>query len=72
MDNYITLYVHLVWATKHREPILHKDARYKLYAHIKIEAARKGIAICIINGVADHVHCLIALKSTQMVSQIIK
>ncbi|CCH55003.1 hypothetical protein BN8_04232 [Fibrisoma limi BUZ 3] len=34
MNNYIAFYVHLVWTTKYREPVLHKDVRYPLFEHI--------------------------------------
>lgn len=70
--NYIALYVHLIWTTKYREPILQKDLRYRLFDHIRTEAALKSIDIRIINGVDDHVHCLIALAMTQAISTIVQ
>ena len=72
MGNYIAMYVHLVWTTKYREPVLHKDIRYGLLDHIRVKAMENDINICILNGVEDHLHCLIALKATQAVSTVVK
>ena len=72
MDNYIAVYIHLIWTTKHREPTLQKDMRYKLLAHIRAEATQKDIGVCIVNGVEDHLHCLIALKATQSIATVVK
>ncbi|GAB3881734.1 IS200/IS605 family transposase [Spirosoma agri] len=70
MSNYIALYVHLIWTTKYREPVLFPAARYALFAHIREEAVKNNIDIRIINGVADHVHCLVALRSTQSIADV--
>ena len=70
--NYIALNIHLIWATKNREPYLEKNIRYPLLSHIKMEADLKNINIKIINGVEDHLHCLVGMKPTQSVSDIVK
>ena len=72
MGNYIAMYVHLVWTTKYREPVLHKDMRYSLLDHIRVKAMENDIDICILNGVEDHLHCLVALKATQSVATVVK
>ncbi|WP_020602479.1 IS200/IS605 family transposase [Spirosoma spitsbergense] len=72
MGNYIALYVHLIWTTKYREPVLHRDMRYSLLDHIRVKAMENDINICIVNGIDDHLHCLIALKATQAVSTVVK
>ena len=72
MGNYIALYVYLIWTTKYREPVLHKAVRYELFDHIRTEAIKNNIDIKIINGVEDHVHCLVALKTTQNVANVVK
>lgn len=72
MSNYIALYVHLIWTTKYREPVLHKNIQYELFDHIRAEADKNDTNIKIINGVDNHVRCLVALKSTQSVASIVK
>ena len=72
VGNYIALYVHLIWTTKYREAVLSKNMRYRLFEHIRTESVKKAIDVRVINGVDDHVHCLIALKTTQSISVIVK
>ena len=70
--NYIALYVHLIWTTKRREPLLTPTTRYALFDHLRREALGKEINLRIVNGVADHVHGLVSLKSTQAVASVVK
>ena len=69
---YIKIYVHFVWTTKDREPILHKQIRDKIFSHIRENARAKGIFIDFIGGYIDHVHCLISLNTEQSISQTIQ
>jgi REP element-mobilizing transposase RayT len=69
---YIKVYVHFVWTTKNRKPVLHKDIREAIFSHIRENARLKGIFIDFIGGHLDHVHCLISLNSDQPISQTIQ
>ena len=71
-ENYIALHVHLIWTTKNREPFLETKIRYQLLDHIRQQAIFKGINIKIINGVEDHLHCLVSMKATQNIAKIVK
>jgi len=66
------VWLHIVWSTKNRQKILTKDFRFKLFKHIKENATKNGICLDIINGVEDHIHCLIRLKTTQTVAEVIQ
>ena len=66
--SYTKIWVHCVWTTKYREPLLIKKVREKFFTHIKENAADKGIYIDIVNGYTDHVHCLISLKRKQNIA----
>ncbi len=69
----VRLWVHLVWATKHREPLMqNKNKRIDLFKHIKTYAKEKNIYLDFINGEADHVHCLISMACDQNIAQIVK
>lgn len=72
MGNHVAVYVHLIWTTKNRESLLHKKLRYNLFDHIRTKAVDDNIDICILNGVDDHVHCLVALRSTQTIAGTVK
>ncbi len=71
-QTFTALWVHLIWATKNREPILHKSIRIPLYKQIRIIAAQKGYQLDFINGVEDHVHCLFSVPPSLSISQIAK
>ena len=69
---YTKIWVHLVWATKKREPVLNKAIRTKIFSHIRENALAKNIHIDFINGHIDHVHILISLNADQTISNIIQ
>lgn len=73
--SFVKIWVHLVFATKNREPLLKKEFRYDLHKHIAENCKEKDIFLKSINGYTDHVHCLISLGKDQniaKVSQLIK
>ena len=68
--SFVNLWVHVVWGTKGREPLLEKPARYDIFSHIRENARAKGIHIDHINGYVDHVHCLISMNPKQDIATI--
>jgi putative transposase len=70
--SYIRVWIHCVWSTKNRQPILKNDFRYLLHQHIKENATKKEIFLDRINGYYDHVHCLISLSSNQSIEKVIQ
>ena len=69
---YVRIWVHAVWGTKEREPILDKESRYKLFEHIRENAQTKDIYIDFINGYTDHVHVLISLDAEQNIAKVMQ
>ncbi|HNS17882.1 MAG TPA: IS200/IS605 family transposase [Bacteroidales bacterium] len=69
---YTKLWVHLVWTTKNRKPLLQKELRQVIFNHIRENATTKGIYIDSINGHLEHVHCLISMKPCQNIEEIIR
>lgn len=69
---YAKIWVHIVWGTKNREPVLNKNARKLLFEHIKNNAKEKGIYIDFINGMPEHIHCLVALNADIPLSKILQ
>ncbi|MBI1779897.1 MAG: IS200/IS605 family transposase [Sphingobacteriales bacterium] len=70
--SFTKIWIHLVWATKKREPVLHKELRTQLFKHIRENAKEKNIYIDFINGYTDHVHILISLAVDQTVAKVVQ
>lgn len=67
---YIRVWLHFVWSTKNREPILTRDLRTALFDHIASQARQKDIALDCFGGYMDHVHALISLGPDQTIAKI--
>jgi REP element-mobilizing transposase RayT len=67
---FVKMWVHLVWATKRREPLLNKDLRKIVFSHIRQNALTKNIHIDFINGHVDHLHILVSLDADQSIGNI--
>jgi REP element-mobilizing transposase RayT len=67
--SYVKIWVHAVWGTKYRHPILAKSIRVSVFKHIKENAKKHGIHIDFINGVENHVHCLLLLNAELSISK---
>jgi len=70
--SYISIWIHTVWTTKHREPLLEKKWRIVFFQKMRQIAEEKAYKLDFINGVEDHLHCLFSLKATQNIAQIMK
>src|SRR4051812_15187901 len=68
----IYIYVHLIWSTKDRSPLLSKSLRKVLFAQVKQNAEARGLNVVVINGMDDHVHCLVKLMAVQNVLDTVK
>jgi len=68
--SFVKIWVHLVFATKNRLPLLASGFRYQLYNHIIVNCKEKEIFLQEINGYSDHIHCLISLGKDQSISKI--
>lgn len=70
---FVKIYIHLVWSTYQRLPLLNtKELRFKVWRHIKENSKEKGIFIDTINGYSDHCHCLISLSSNQSIEKTVQ
>src|SRR5215510_1787484 len=69
---FVKVWIHFVWSTKDREPMLTENVRPKVFQHIRDNAKEKGIYLDFINGHVDHVHCLISLGTGQEIEKIVQ
>jgi REP element-mobilizing transposase RayT len=71
--SWVRVWIHLVFTTKNRSKILKdKKTRESLFEHISKNAKEKGIFLDAINGVDDHIHCLISLSKEFTISKTVK
>ena len=68
--SFIKIWIHLVFATKNREPYLKKEIRNEVFKHIAENCSKKEIFLKEINGHKDHIHCLISLGKDQTIAKI--
>lgn len=66
------IFIHTIWAVKERQPWLTKPVRKILFAHLQKTFEERGTKIHIINGVDDHVHCLLQLHPAQNLFKVVK
>jgi putative transposase len=70
---FIKVYIHFVWSTKDREPLLAtKEIRQIVWQHILENAREKGIFVDFVSGYADHCHCLVSLGGDQTIQKIMQ
>ena len=71
-EPYTQLYVHLVWSTWDRLPVLTEDIRARVYGCIQAECAALNAEAIAIGGVADHVHLLARFPATLSIAALTK
>jgi len=70
---FIKIYIHLVFSTLNRKPLLNSpELRIKVWKHIKENASQKGIFLEMVNGFSDLCHCLISLASNQNIEKVVQ
>jgi len=70
--SYSALWVHLVWSTKNREPILIQPLRSEVFKVILEIATDHEIYVDRLNGIEDHIHLLVRLRTDQSVADVVK
>src|SRR6187399_2398463 len=66
---FVKIWIHAVWGTKNREPVLEKGIIESVCDHIKENGKLKGIFIECVNGYSDHLHCLMLLNADTSISK---
>lgn len=66
------IWVHVVWGTKYRVPVLTDEWLSIICDHIRHNAQEKGIAIDCINGYLDHLHVLLRMDLHQCLAKILQ
>jgi len=67
----IEVYLHLVWATRGRVPLLDAaEAERAVHRCIATEARRLKCEVLAVNGMPDHVHLVVKLPSTVAIARL--
>lgn len=68
---YNSIWVHVIFSTKDRIPYLTWNIKRELCDWIKQESWKAGFHVDIVNGVEDHLHVLLKLKTSQNVAEVV-
>jgi len=70
--NKLALFLHLVWATWDRLPLITPDIERRLYRNIESEARKQGCTVLALNGTEDHVHLVVIFPTTITIADLLK
>jgi REP element-mobilizing transposase RayT len=70
--SFVKIWVHAIWATKERYPLIQRNIETLLYNHMTDQFKSTGCPVKIINGMPDHVHCLFLLNPQKSIAEVIK
>ena len=68
----IEVYLHFVWATYERRPLLTPEIEQAVYGCILTEAARLRCEVLALGGTEDHVHLAIQFSNTVCLGDLMK
>ena len=71
-NSYSQVFVHMVFSTKHREPIIRKEDFARLNQYVMTLLEEKQCYAVIVGGVENHLHILFVLDKTVSVSEVAK
>ena len=64
--------IHIVFSTRDRIPLITPDFRGELYEYIRGIVHRKGASLFEIGGMPDHVHVLVQIDPTKLLSDLVQ
>src|SRR4051812_43847737 len=70
--SYNKIWIHAIWSTKERIPLIHHGIEQKLYQFLSDQLRELGCPVRIINGMPDHIHCLFLLSPQKSIADVIK
>lgn len=71
-QSFTKLWIHAIWATKHRQELIDFSIEKRMYDFIWQELTELGCPVRIINGMPDHVHVLFLQNPQKTISDIVK
>ncbi len=71
-NTYSQIYVHIVFAEKGRKSLIDRSWREELHKHITGTIQNKQNKLIAIGGIEDHIHILIGLNPSQVISDLVR
>ncbi len=72
MHSFNKIWIHAIWSTKDRLPLITSNIEQKLYDYIRKQFIELGCTVSIINGMPDHIHCLVLFNPKKSIAEVIK
>jgi putative transposase len=71
-QSFASLHVHLIFSTKHREPLLTPDILPRVFSYLGGIARVDGNVLVAAGGTPDHVHLLVSLNRQSSVADAVR
>ena len=71
-QSFAALYCHIIFSTKHREPLISRELQPRLFAYIGGTLRDEGNAPLAAGGMPDHVHLLASLSRQTSVAEVVR
>ncbi len=71
-STYLSLYYHVVFSTKHRQPFLTDEFRQRMFEYLGGTVGGLGAVSIRVGGMPDHVHLLIQTNATIAVANLVR
>jgi putative transposase len=71
-DTYSQIYIHVTFSVKYHLPLLSQKWRDELFKYITGITTNKKQILMQINGVEDHIHILLCIQPTVMLSDVVR
>ena len=70
--SYAKVWLHVVFSTKNRQPLINPDLEKKLFEFLNTESDKLECRLKAINGMPDHIHMLMRISPKIAIAEIIK
>jgi len=70
--NKLALYLHLVWTTWDRLPVITPEIERRVHRNIESESGKLGCKVLALNGTEDHVHLFVSFPTTITIADLVK
>lgn len=71
-NTYTQIYIQLVFAVKGRQNLIHTKWKEEMYKYICGIVSGKQQKVYAIGGVSDHIHLLVSIKPTVLISDLVR
>ena len=63
-QSYDSIWLHFIWSTKQRDPLIKGNFKYQLYNKLREIASKQNFHVDYLNGTEDHIHSLVSVDTT--------